>query len=169
MISDRLHQTPQGVWTIKGDTHFSKWAWESGRLDHDVGFTHLVASYITPDSVAIDVGANIGSHTIAYLRKGGVDGTVLAYEPNPLPFECLKRNCPTAICRPLAVGERIGMEHLRQCDENVGMSHLSQSGIEVEMTTLDHDVLQNLQMSWKRVSLIKIDVEGLTRGVERCG
>ena len=52
------------------------------------------------------------------------------------------------------------MEHLRQFDENVGMSHLSQSGIEVEVTTLDHDVLQNLQMGWKRVSLIKIDVEG---------
>ena len=167
-----LEQTPEEIWVIKGESHLNKWVRETGRLDHDLGLPEIT-KYITLNSVVIDVGANIGDHTIAYLRATGPNGIVIAYEPHPLACECLRRNCPEALAFQCAVGEEIGQANFFPEPFNVGASYLSKSGnTVVNMTTLDSDFSKILSpLQWKNVSLIKIDVEGseieVLRGGER--
>ena len=46
----------------------------------------------TPGSVVIEVGANIGAHTVGLARLVGPQGRVLAFEPQRLPFQNLCAN-----------------------------------------------------------------------------
>ena len=49
---------------IKGGTHRTAWVKKSNKLDVD-GLAHdLCNKYIRPGDTVIDVGANIGSHSI---------------------------------------------------------------------------------------------------------
>ena len=43
-------------------------------------------------SVAIDIGANFGAHTLEMARRVGPDGLVFAFEPTDYAFGCLQRN-----------------------------------------------------------------------------
>jgi FkbM family methyltransferase len=52
----------------------------------------LLDKYIRDGDLVIDLGANIGWHTIAAARKSGKQGCVVAFEPEPYNFSLLKRN-----------------------------------------------------------------------------
>lgn len=162
-----IEQTAHGFWVVKGDLWLGRWVHETGRLDQcdplysDPSIIEAASAHIKPRSVVIDVGANIGSHTIAYLKAAGPGGVVLAYEPNPLAFECLRLNCPEAVAFQCAVGDIVGHANLVTVIDNAGMSHIAPEGETVRMTTIDEDfdtILRTLRD--RTVSLIKIDVEG---------
>jgi FkbM family methyltransferase len=54
-----------------------------------------VAAYsaeIRPGQVVIDIGANIGAHTLQFARLVGDTGTVVAFEPTAYAFAKLRRN-----------------------------------------------------------------------------
>lgn len=156
-----IEQTREGHWVIQGDQWMGKWVHETQRLDHDQYSIPIACSNIVPGTIVIDVGANIGSHTAAYLQACGRHGTVVAYEPNPEPFQCLSRNCSRALCYEMAVGEIVGTGHLIQEFPNVGASFLGPAGHKVVITTLDVHTLGVLcSLLEKPVSFIKIDVEG---------
>lgn len=85
--------TDFGVWIIPGDTHLSAWIREHQRLDFDIHFLEEICQFIKPGDTVVDVGAFVGDHTLAYAHMtSGHPGRVLAFEPNPLTFACLKRN-----------------------------------------------------------------------------
>jgi FkbM family methyltransferase len=105
ILEDQIMQTPQGWWVLKHDSHLSRWVEQAQRLDHDQPVLQKLRPYIKKDSVVYDLGAAIGDHTIFYLDAVGPRGIVVAYEPHPIQFECLRRNCPSALCLPYAVGE----------------------------------------------------------------
>jgi FkbM family methyltransferase len=157
-----LEETPQGIWVVKNESPLSDWVRQSGRLDHDQTLIPKACQYISPHSVVIDVGANIGDHTIAYCRATGPEGIVIAYEPHPLACECLRRNCPEALAFQCAVGATIGQTPFSPEPCNVGASFLSEEAtMMVNITTLDSDFSKILSpLGWKKVSLIKIDAEG---------
>lgn len=158
-----IEQTPQGYWVICGETHLNRWVRETGRLDHDMCLIPLACSHIIEGSIAIDVGANIGDHTIAYLQACGLSGIVVAYEPHEDAFRCLALNCPSAICLQRAVGSECGKANLVHIKDNVGSSFLSYSeGDPVNISTLDYDFSADLapKVGKRRISFIKIDVEG---------
>lgn len=157
-----LEISEDGIWLIKGETHLNVWCRETHRLDHDQNLLPQVLPYIRPGTVVIDVGAFIGDHTIAYLKQTGPDGMVVAYEPHPVSFECLSRNCPQAVNIQSAVGQAVGKTFLNPEEGNVGASWTSPEGsLEVNMTTLDHDLSHLLTPLGRHpVSFIKIDVEG---------
>jgi FkbM family methyltransferase len=52
----------------------------------------LVRRILQPGAVAVDVGANIGCHTLVMARSVGSQGRVLAVEPNPAVRERLAAN-----------------------------------------------------------------------------
>lgn len=109
----------------------------------------------------VDVGANIGDHTIAYLNAVGCHGSVAAYEPHPVTYECLCRNCPEAMTFPYALGDHIGQEQLYLQDgDDAGSSYIRghPEDLYVKMSTLDEDLADVL--SYRPLSLIKIDAEG---------
>ena len=139
---------------LEGDSHLGPWVQQCGRLDHDPMIKTL-ANMIPPGTVAIDVGASIGDHTAAYLRKAA---KVLAFEPNPAAFECLKYNCPTADSRNVALGSEAGELFWFNEHPNYGASYVSnkfrEGSVKVPVLTLD-----SLSLDGK-IGYIKVDIEG---------
>jgi FkbM family methyltransferase len=147
--------TDNGIAIIESDTHICKWIKESGRLDHDQNMLPLVGKYISPGDVIIDIGAYVGDHTIYYSKKVGSRGKVLAFEPNPEAFECLKHNMKAyenTECYNLAIGEKVGKIAIDNSCVNKGMAHIKE-GNDIDVITLD-------LVSVSKLNLIKIDCEG---------
>ena len=160
MYEDQIMQTPEGWWVMKHDTHFSRWVEQARRLDHDQPVLQKLAPYITPGSTVYDLGAALGDHTIFYLNLVGPQGIVVAIEPHPVQFECLKRNCPRAYCVPYCVGETQGDVYLFHEPDCIGGSRLVDPACQWPMTkhrriTIDLDCVL-----WGQVSFMKIDIEG---------
>lgn len=106
---------------IKEDTHISKWVKESGRLDHDQNSLPIIMREIKIGSVVFDVGAMIGDHTIAYANKAHV----VAFEPNPIAFECLVHNMKNkgVTCHNLALSDTKKRIDIVYPNDNVGMAY----------------------------------------------
>src|SRR5215471_19198125 len=71
--------------------------WHGGwqRREIDQAIAVLAASgRLTPDAVFVDVGANIGTHTVYALRTGRV-GRAVAFEPEPKNARLLRMNIET--------------------------------------------------------------------------
>jgi FkbM family methyltransferase len=54
--------------------------------------TQLIEREIQRGDVVVDIGANIGYHTLIFARLVGDTGRVYAFEPDPANFALLKRN-----------------------------------------------------------------------------
>lgn len=52
----------------------------------------LLNRMLRPGHVAIDIGANIGMHTLVMANRVGPTGKVFCFEPDPHPFDRLTRN-----------------------------------------------------------------------------
>jgi hypothetical protein len=73
----------------------------------------LLRQICGPGNVVIEVGANIGAHTVGLARRVGVRGHVLAFEPQRLVFQTLCANVAlnsleNVECRWAAVGSEDG-------------------------------------------------------------
>lgn len=127
-----------------------------------------LSGYIREGDVVIDVGANIGTHSIFFAGKVGPRGVVHAFEPQRRTFHLLNMNaalnaCDNVVTHPEAVGDRGGS--IRAPDvrydqpANIGGISLLDGGADtVRMTTLD-------SLGLERVRLIKVDVEGMELSV----
>lgn len=141
-----------GIAVIEGDTHISKWVEDEGRLDHDQYALPIILDHIKEGDVVVDAGAFIGDHTIAYTKAVGSSGKVIAFEPNPVAYECLVHNCPDAIAFNLGIGSK--SEELKLAtDINAGASHIGDGNQVIKVVALD-------SMPFERLNFIKIDVEG---------
>jgi FkbM family methyltransferase len=110
-----------------------------------------------PDGVAIDVGANIGNHTI-FLSEF-VRSPVVGFEPNGGVLPVLKSNLATnhisAQIIELGLGTCAGRGSIEVVDQaNIGNTRIV-SGDDIEISTLDEEC-RDMQ-----VALIKVDVEGM--------
>jgi len=143
-----------GIAVLENDTHISRWVEQSGRLCHDGCVSLFILPLIHPGDVVVDGGAFIGDHTIAYLEKVGTNGRVLAFEPNPVAFECLKHNCPKAECFACGLGGSQALKSMSK-NPNAGASSICESGtvFSVEIIPLD-------SLELPRLDFIKLDLEG---------
>jgi FkbM family methyltransferase len=133
------------------------------RLEPELG---LVAQFVRPSSVVVDVGANRGVYTYFMSRAVGQGGRVLAYEPQPDLAAYVQAGMARAhnvTVRPVALGERLGTAELtipsRDGRPEQGWATLRANvgpgrKAVVDVTTLDDE------LSDDDVSFIKIDVEG---------
>lgn len=168
-----LRQTKEGWWIIDGDTHLSKWVEESGRIDHDEFLVPQLRLLIQPGTAVIDIGANIGTHTVAYSEVVGEDGCVLSFEPNPQAHEALLKNMEKGAksrwsAYSYALSDQAGKAYL-MLDSNAGASHIAtcpatpQEGMWafIEVRTLD-EFLPDLRIPGvgMPLSYVKIDAEG---------
>jgi FkbM family methyltransferase len=142
--------------------------------------------HVRPGDTVIDVGANIGTHTVAFANMVGPTGTVHAYEPQRRLFQMLSGNVALnalerVYCHQAAVGDAMGEIHLPPLpppEMTFNFSAVSlmpdgssggQGGEKVPLVTLD-------ALELTRCSMVKIDVEGMeslvlagARGlIERC-
>nr|WP_272507325.1 FkbM family methyltransferase [Salinibacter ruber] len=122
-------------------------------------------------SVAVDIGANVG-HMTSALVHGVQSGLVLAYEPHPTLYSILHKNADrfeeersevTVLPRQEAVAETMGVSTLyvpERWSHNCGLSSLREprgtsnaKEIEVQVCCLDKEVREE-------ICVLKIDVEG---------
>ncbi len=124
-----------------------------------------------PGDIAVDVGANIGQMTNLMAYRVGAQGKVFAFEPQPDIFEELRFNmnllahqaqrAANIVLHDYAVGDSNGESHLewnQDFQSNRGLARLgntSKAGIAVQTVTLDK------MFAGQRITLLKIDVEGL--------
>src|SRR5579859_1505250 len=131
----------------------------------------IFAHVLREGDVAVDVGANIGSHTVAMARLVGPRGTVVAFEPQRVVFQTLCANVANnslanVFCYPSAVGERESVILVPPLEprarQNFGAFSVGgyKQGEPIGVVKLDDFPLRSCQ-------LIKIDVEGMELAVLR--
>jgi FkbM family methyltransferase len=133
-----------------------------------------IAATLRPGGTAVDVGANVGLHTLTMASAVGPEGSVLAIEPNPVAVARLRANLALndldARVLVHAVSDRVGEMPLFVPDgvnNNLGQARLGPrdgltAGGSVAVTTLDL-VAERLDA----LDLLKIDVEGFEVAVLR--
>jgi FkbM family methyltransferase len=123
---------------------------------------------LAPGQVVIDVGANIGAHTLFFAKKVGPAGCVLAFEPHRLVYQTLCGNMAinsitNVHCWNAAVGDHRGeicvprVDHEREID----LTNLEIGGTEGERVP----VIQLDGMNLPRCNLVRIASPGLELAV----
>jgi FkbM family methyltransferase len=137
---------------------------------HEPLVTRWMAEYLgaARRGVVVDVGANLGWHTLHAARHPNVE-TVVAFEPDPFNAWLLERNLSengieNVVVDSRAVGATPSLAKLyRYKSANFGRHSLAadhgHGSRSVPLTDLDGALL-NLGFGERPVSLIKIDVEG---------
>lgn len=155
--------TDFGVAVVEGDSHLSKWIIEQRRLEVQDEYCHLFSEHIPNGGIVADIGACLGDHTVSYSRMVGERGTVHAFEPNPVAFQCLAhnlRNFPNVRTHRLAIGLEIGTGKSIPSEtqpENLGARWFESDpdGEEIVVS------LDTAAQFWTRLDFVKIDVEGM--------
>jgi len=120
----------------------------------------LVFCHLPRDSVALDIGANIGNHTAYFARYFS---RVIAFEPNPMVFAVLSANV-VAIGGGVEIinvglSDKTGNVYFQTNESNLGASRISDKPTphKVDVSTLDVFIDS---LSLAHCKFIKIDVEG---------
>ncbi len=133
--------------------------------EFSVGEQVIFSQVVSPGALVVEVGANIGAHTVELARLAGRDGEVHAFEPQRIVFQALCANlalnqCTNVFARQAAVGENAGTITVPPLDPAVrnNFGGVSLQGVtfgeSVPLVTLDSLDLPACQ-------LLKVDVEGM--------
>jgi FkbM family methyltransferase len=125
----------------------------------------LLAQVLRPGDIAVDAGANIGTHTVPFAKRVTTSGAVIAFEPQRLTYQILCANVALNVllnvkCLNAAAGDARGEVRMPVVDPrneyNFGStkSEGQQQGERTDVLPID-----DLQLA--RCRLIKIDVEGM--------
>jgi len=125
----------------------------------------VFSQIVGPGSLVVEVGANIGAHTVLLAGLAGPDGEVHAFEPQRIVFQALCANlalnqCTNVFARQSAVGEHAGTISVPPLDPAVRFNFggVSLQGVTfgeiVPLITLDSLDLPACQF-------LKVDVEGM--------
>lgn len=141
-----------------------------GGFDESITLFHVYRKKVAFGTAAVDVGANIGIHTLVLSRCVGDNGRVYSYEPNQDLCERLRENVKlngieNVSLRNRGAGGADSMLRFqsRQDEFNIGLGRFGKRGlVEIPVVKLDSD----LHIEGK-ISLIKIDVEGMELDVIR--
>lgn len=129
--------------------------WSQGEVD-------LMARIIRPDACVVEVGSNLGTHTVPLARIVGENGSVIAFEPQRMIFQLLCSNLvmngvTNVWAYNAAVGRIPGMVTVPEIDLgsvcNFGGVRIgSRQGTKTTLVTLD-------SLELDRVDFLKIDAE----------
>jgi protein O-GlcNAc transferase len=133
---------------------------------------HIMKSFNPSNSLAIDVGANIGNHSIYF--QSFLASYIIAVEPNSEILPILKRNLSRNIknytIHEKGLGEFFGKGSIVYppgSENNIGMAKIELSGGNIDIVTLDSLIenWQDINGVEAIISLIKVDVEGMELSV----
>jgi FkbM family methyltransferase len=128
------------------------------------GEVTIFKHFVHPGAIVLDIGANIGAHTVPLAQLTGAEGMVVAFEPQPMLHQILcanlaVNNIPNARTYAMALGDSQGTCMIPILDYaapnnfgGVGMDMVA-DGEPVPLGKLDDFGLDH-------VDFIKLDVEG---------
>ncbi|RZK15072.1 MAG: FkbM family methyltransferase [Flavobacterium sp.] len=120
------------------------------------------ATYIKQEDIVLDIGANIGFHTLYFASLVGENGKVIAFEPIPSTFALLEENVGlnnfnNIVLHNLALGNEnatLGI-NIEENNINPGANNLFNEGNTLVHCKIGDDIVVD-----EKVNFIKIDVEG---------
>lgn len=129
------------------------------------GESDLFRQLLGPGAIVVEVGANLGAHTVELSRLVGPQGAVIAFEPQRLVFQTLCANlalnsCANVFAFQAAIGDAPGDIVVPLLDpgktNNFGGLSLigATAGERVPLRTIDEFAL-------KTCHLLKLDLEGM--------
>lgn len=137
------------------------------------GEINLFKTLISLGQTVVEVGANIGAHTVFLAKAVGLQGKVFAIEPHRLSFQMLCANLAlngitNTYTYQIALGERPGFRSLDSLAIDALGTHLNPSE-QVQIATLD-------SFGIPACRLLKVDVEamafqvlqGASQTIQRC-
>ncbi len=146
------------LWFDGEDEKLTPWIRRHATWEADV--VRLLETTLRPGATFVDVGANVGFHSVVACRLVEPTGRVVAFEPEPESAAILRANlwrhsCACALVQQAAASDSAGHVRLTPDREGRSGSALSAEGeIEAEAVRLD-DVLDGAT-----VDVLKVDVEG---------
>lgn len=138
--------------------------YEGGILD--CAFDFLRKNYLIFDGCALDVGANIGNHSLYFSQ---IYSQVKCFEPNPKVFSLLSINIQGASgisALNIGLGAAECVMTLKLDRKNIGASRIVRGAsddfhaVEINVKKLDE-----VDIGTTPIALIKLDVEGFERDV----
>jgi FkbM family methyltransferase len=128
-----------------------------------------LSRYIPDAAVIVDVGANIGNHSI-YWAKIHNAKRVYSFEPVPLTYEILCENVRINGLEQIVITHRLGLGDRDDSAEitnfpvdNIGAARIGYAKNSHTATGLKITRLDNLDLGEDRIDFVKIDVEGFER------
>jgi len=129
----------------------------------------LLQAFIRPADVAIDVGANVGIHTVRFAQLVGQTGVVYAFEPQRLIFQKL---CATISLNDLenvfVFPYGLGDTNQNITVNSIYSGNLGNFSIEAQQVQQGDAIIEIKTLDsfgLNRCNLIKIDVEGMEESV----
>ena len=118
---------------------------------------NVLSKIIKKNSIVIDIGANIGNHSIAFSK---IAKKVYSFEAHPKTFEVLKFNCKNykkVKIYNIGISSKKGfLFFTKNKTHNIGGKQLTKKGT----VRSKIDKLDNLIKLKRKVEFIKIDIEG---------
>jgi FkbM family methyltransferase len=124
----------------------------------------LYETILRPGDVVLDIGANIGAHTLPFAKLVGKDGRVYAFEPTQYAFEKLKRN----VRANPAISSRIELVHamlVRESSKHIASEIYSSWPLHKEQGL--HEQHRGKLMSTADAAVITLDEFVQRRGINR--
>ncbi|MDR1027132.1 MAG: FkbM family methyltransferase [Rickettsiales bacterium] len=116
--------------------------------------------FIPKGAVILDIGANIGNHSIFWARDGA--SRIHAFEPVPRTFAHLVRNIGLNDLGEIIIPHNIGLGDAKSAGAiaqyssgNIGGTHIAAGAGGLKIEALD-----GLDLGEKKIDFVKIDVEG---------
>lgn len=138
--------------------------------------TLYLVENVAPDSIFVDIGANIGYYTVLASSLVGASGRVFSFEPDRQNFQILEQNlalnhCDNVTLHSCALGETDDLQCLYKSDSNSGDHRLSifafEKDRETELVPVRRlDSFLNTLAPGKRIAM-KMDVQGFEVHVMR--
>lgn len=156
----RLIQDANGyaLAVLPNDSHMSTWAEAHKSLVTDQTVPLRILPLFKEGDTVVDVGANIGTHTVPYAKHVGPNGLVLAFEPYVPSFVALAVNCrdlPQVRLHNCALGN---------CNRTVGLvlpSDTNMGTVAVNRDATGETLMRKLDdFALASCAFIKIDAEG---------
>jgi FkbM family methyltransferase len=125
----------------------------------------LLGLFLTAGDLVLDVGANVGTHTVFFARRVGAGGRVHAFEPQRIVFQTLCANVAlnsltNVHAHQAAVGRAAGTARLPPIDYHQAANF---GGVALDGVTEGESVpVMSLdELDLPRCKLLKMDVEGM--------
>ena len=126
----------------------------------------LLKSHARLNSVALDIGALIGTHSYALSDAVGPKGKVYTFEPQPWATHAInktlkKNNAKNGVVKTVGVSDKTGKIHF--CSDSTGGSTIcteKQKRLNSWDERYDIDIVSIDSLKLNNVSVVKIDVEG---------
>lgn len=136
----------------------------------------VLEAFLRPGDVVLDIGGYIGTHTRSFARAVGPTGRVIAFEPQPVVVDVLRRNGALGPARVEVVQAAVGAEQgsaaiaAPAVGEHGNFGAMSLGAVDAS-ADLEVPVVRVDDLSLEQLRLMKIDVEGMEadvlRGAER--